>query len=283
MIWAAVAFGLYLVVGAVVYLMQDALVFPGAWRTKGPVPQIAGVATERVVVSDTVEVRIAVAEADAPRAVVVHFTGNYEDLRDGIYHARMWQSIGLTAVVMEYPGYGESLGSLRVDTVLEAAEAVAEYADGLAEQCGGVPVIVSGNSLGTFAAVHVAAAQVSRGFGIEGVVLTAPPGDLRGVAQAQYPWLPARWLLRHRFDAIAKAPNVRVPGLILHGARDRVAPIEFGGRLAAAWGSAGAEFVRLEDGFHDFDPLVGGHVERFVATVVGGATPGSDAPSGRPK
>jgi uncharacterized protein len=57
---------------------------------------------------------------------------------------------------------------------------------------------------------------------------------LADLARLHYPFLPAEWLLRHRFDSLAKIGRVGCPVLLIHGRRDQIAPYAMMDRLAAA-------------------------------------------------
>jgi pimeloyl-ACP methyl ester carboxylesterase len=74
---------------------------------------------------------------------------------------------------------------------------------------------------------------------VRGVVLISPYDSMVGMvalARHHYPFLPVRWLLRHRFDSIARAPGIRAPLLAIAGDRDAVVPPERSRRLFDAWG-----------------------------------------------
>jgi pimeloyl-ACP methyl ester carboxylesterase len=43
------------------------------------------------------------------------------------------------------------------------------------------------------------------------------------------------WVIKHPFDNLAKAPQIQVPVLVIHGDHDRVIPHDFGKRLAEAF------------------------------------------------
>jgi pimeloyl-ACP methyl ester carboxylesterase len=58
------------------------------------------------------------------------------------------------------------------------------------------------------------------------------------LAGHHYPFLPVRWLLRHRFDSIGRAPGIRTPLLAIAGERDEVIPPGSSRRLYDAWGGA---------------------------------------------
>ena len=50
----------------------------------------------------------------------------------------------------------------------------------------------------------------------------------------RFPWLPARYFVRHRFDNLSKLPLIHRPVFITHGTADRVIPFSQGERLFAA-------------------------------------------------
>jgi fermentation-respiration switch protein FrsA (DUF1100 family) len=54
------------------------------------------------------------------------------------------------------------------------------------------------------------------------------------MAQKQYPWLPARWLVRNRFESLDKIASCPMPILIAHGTADEFVPFAQGERLFAA-------------------------------------------------
>jgi pimeloyl-ACP methyl ester carboxylesterase len=70
------------------------------------------------------------------------------------------------------------------------------------------------------------------------------------LAGLHYPLLPARWLLRHRFDSIARAPGIRAPLLAIAGDRDEVVPPGSSRRLYDAWGGP-KRWVAIPEANHD--------------------------------
>jgi pimeloyl-ACP methyl ester carboxylesterase len=225
-----------------VYALQDVLVFPGAARGAAvETPVVQGVSVDWLVCPDGSRFRYATAEADAPRAVLLLFLGNGEDLRSGVPKAEELTGYGAISVVPEYPGYGESEGRPSVASLYACAEAAAAYAGGIAAERG-LPLVVVGTSLGSFPAVYLA----SRGIG-DRLLLAAPPTSIAEAGARRYPWLPVRSLIRHRFDSLALAPDVRCPTLVVHGDRDDIVPMDMGERLARA---LRGEFIRVEGHGH---------------------------------
>jgi len=58
--------------------------------------------------------------------------------------------------------------------------------------------------------------------------------SLVDTASYHYPWVPVRFLLRHRYDSIAKIDRVTIPKLFAHAPDDPVIPHAHGRRLYEA-------------------------------------------------
>ena len=90
-------------------------------------------------------------------------------------------------------------------------------------------VLLYGGSLGCAVATDLACRRPRRG-----LVLVSPFTSIPDMAQKQFPWLPGRWLVRQRFDSLAKIGCCRVPVFIAHGTADRLIPFAQGERLYQA-------------------------------------------------
>ena len=67
------------------------------------------------------------------------------------------------------------------------------------------------------------------------LVLVTPFDSITAVAQRHYPFLPVRWLLRHRFDSLSRAGAIAVPALTLIAGRDTIIPPVHAERLYERW------------------------------------------------
>ncbi len=98
------------------------------------------------------------AQNEEPRAYVLEFCGNAtraEWIAD--YVPSRWRNYPVETWVMSYPGVGGSEGRARMSAVAPGALGVYDY---LAQRHR--PIFVEGNSLGTTAALSVAARRCSR-------------------------------------------------------------------------------------------------------------------------
>jgi hypothetical protein len=219
-------------VGIVLLLVwqQDALVFPGAGRGDRGCGDLPAVRVVELVRSQGLRFRIAIAQSKgAPRAVAVLFVGNGEDLLSGANAATEMAEYEMEVIAVEHPGYGASQGLPSVASLLDAASVAGAYARVRADELH-LPLVAIGTSLGSFCAVHVAAeGRCDR------LLLRAPPASLLAAARARFWWLPVRLVLRHRFDNLGQAKNVRCPAMVVHGDQDRIVPLEQGAELVAAF------------------------------------------------
>ena len=65
-----------------------------------------------------------------------------------------------------------------------------------------------------------------------------------------FPYLPVRWLISIKYDALDKIRRIQTPKLIIHSANDEIIPFEMGQQLFQS--AAGPkEFYRLRGGHND--------------------------------
>ena len=87
-------------------------------------------------------------------------------------------------------------------------------------------IVLYGESLGTGVAVAMAAER-----NVAGLVLETPFSSIAEVANSRYWFVLAKWLVRDRYDSMARIGKVRAPILLFHGDADNTIPIRFGERL----------------------------------------------------
>lgn len=260
--------GGYLAVVLLVWWQQERLVFPGAGRGARDV-DAPGARIERLSGYGGKSFRVVELGVERPAGVLLWFVGNGEDLRSAAWRAKELSGHGVTVIAPEYPGYGDSEGEPGVAAFLANAEIVGRYARDRAA-ASGVPLRLGGSSIGSFSAVHLAA----QGYG-DRLVLRAPPTTMADAAAARFGWLPVRALLRHPFDNVGKAHEVRVPTLVVHGDADTVVPLDLGRRLAAALAGPTAVVVVRAAGHNDLAlGALSGVAERVGPFVRGEPLPG---------
>ena len=173
---------------------------------------------------DGVVLRGWVANPGRARAVV-YFGGNGESVQDNRPLFERWLP-GHSVYLVAYRGYGASDGQPSQPALLADALAIFDHVQRAHPRH---PVSLVGRSLGSGVASHVASQRP-----IGRLALVTPFDSLAAVAQAHYPWLPVRWLLRERYDSVAALAGYRGPVLVVRAGRDEVVPSANTDRLVAA-------------------------------------------------
>ena len=204
-----------------------------------------------------------------PRVHLLYCHGNAGNITGRLGVARRLVQLGASVFLFDYRGYGKSEGSPTEQGVLADARAARiEFARraGISEE----QVVLLGRSLGGGVAVDLAAKE-----GARGLILESTFTDLPDVARVQFPFFPARWLLRSRFDSIGKIAAYQGPLLQYHGTDDQIVPIALGKKLfAAASGVEGEQkemYVKPGGDHNEQPPLEYYEVmDRFFDRLPGG-------------
>ncbi|MBW2457195.1 MAG: alpha/beta hydrolase [Deltaproteobacteria bacterium] len=209
------------------------------------------------------------------RRSLVFFHGNGETIGDSIGLAVELHRRGLGFVAVEYRGYGSSPATGPSEDGLYAdADAVLRTlaSEGLAA----ADVTLWGSSLGSGVAVEMA----TRGHGSR-LLLSTPYTSIPRVAQRLVPVIPMGWVVGDRYDNLAKAPEIDLPTLIIHGDADRLVPYDHGVTLSRA--IAGARLITVAGAGHNDWLALGGDglVDEIVQFVTEPVDPPGDASESR--
>jgi fermentation-respiration switch protein FrsA (DUF1100 family) len=179
---------------------------------------------------------------DAPVVLFLH--GNGGNVSHRLEKLAALRDIGADTLIIDYRGYGRSSGTPSESGLY--ADALAAY-DWLTKSRRVDPkrIVVYGESLGTAAAVHLATEAKTAG-----VIVESGFTSLTEVAQGMFPFLPVRWILKHRFNSIDKVSRIDAPLLILHSRQDELFEMSHPERLLAAAQSP-KRLVEMQGGHND--------------------------------
>ena len=138
---------------------------------------------------------------------------------------RLHEQLGQAVLIFDYPGYGRSTGQPSEPGCYAAADAAYNWLTQTQE----IPpkrVLLYGLSLGGGVAVDLASRRPNRA-----LILVSTFTSIPDMAQREYPWLPARLLVRNRFESLAKIASCHLPILIAHGTADELIPFTQAERL----------------------------------------------------
>ncbi len=205
-------------------------------------PQVGGATLWRLP-AERGDVIALFAPPSGAKPVIVGFHGNGEELVDLAPLARALIDRGFGVLFVEYPGYGLAAGQQTTEhAIYDAAERALRELD--EQGYGAGDVVLLGQSLGTGVAVEMAArARGAR------LVLISPYTSMADVVRRYVPFLPVGFVVRDRYETLAKASNVEVPTLVVHGGKDKLIPADMGRQVAQR--IAGARLEILEDAAHN--------------------------------
>jgi len=152
---------------------------------------------------------------------ILRFYGNADRAdRWPAWEAEMWNDRAVEIWGTNYPGFGGSTGPARLSRIGPAA--LTAY-DEMKRDAAGRPIVVFGTSLGSTAALHVAAHRP-----VAGLILHNPPA-MRQMILRQFGWWNL-WLLAgplaaqipRELDSVANAKAVHVPAIFLLAERDEI-------------------------------------------------------------
>ena len=163
-----------------------------------------------------------------PWPLVIYFGGNAEEVS---WLLPEWSRRSDWAVLLvNFRGYGLSGGNPSEKALCRDALALYDRVTRRGD-VDRARVVSFGRSLGTGIATYLAAQRP-----IAGVVLVSPYDSLAQVAHGVYPFLPVGMLLRHCFESVTRAPQIKTPLLALVAARDTLIRPERSQGLVQAWG-----------------------------------------------
>lgn len=216
----------WIILIAVMYLGQRSMMyFPDHSQPQPGDHGLPQVECIRIAVDETVEI---LAWWHPPvndtHPVLVYFHGNAGHIGERDYKVREIVEAGYGLLLATYR-YNAGAGGKASEQALlsDARRAIAYVRDrGISEQ----RIVLYGESLGTGVAVAMATEH-----NVCGLILETPYTSIADVAHSRYWFAFAKWLVRDRYDSLARIGKVSAPILLFHGDADRTIPIRFAERL----------------------------------------------------
>ncbi len=207
-------------------LFQGWLIFQPRKRLQGD-PTVIGLPYVDVWLRSSDDVRIHgwYIPSDRQGKTLLFFHGNAGNISHRLDSLAIFHDLGLNTLIVDYQGYGNSEGKPSEKTFYLDGNAAWNYLTGELNIPYG-DIIVFGRSLGGAVAIELAS-RYSPG----GIILESSFSDMAEVASEHFPFLPIRWLLRHRFDLSEKIKWIECPALVIHSPNDEIIPFRFGERL----------------------------------------------------
>lgn len=235
----------WLLLSLLLFVFQEHYVFFPS-RHIVATPDVAGLDYEPVSIRSSNGNRISgwYVPAIEARGVVLFLHGNAGNISHRLHSLEIFHDLGLTTLIIDYQGYGESEGKPSEEATYADAEAAWNY---LTLERGYSPerIIIFGRSLGGAVAAWLGA-RVTAG----GVILESTFTSARDVARKYYWYLPVDIILRIHYPAEKYVAAIDSPLLIVHSVDDEIIPFEHGKRLLAAAG-LNADLLEIHGGHND--------------------------------
>ena len=157
--------------------------------------------------------------------VFLFFHGNKSNIADSLEYAMSFYSLGCDTLLIDYRGYGFS----RKESFTPCEQSVYEDAlialNYLVKQRNieSNRIILYGHSLGSGVAIEIA----KRFPDIAALIVEGAFTSILDMSslKRRFKIFPIKWLLRDKFDNLAKISSLKVPILLLHGSEDTTVPL----------------------------------------------------------
>jgi pimeloyl-ACP methyl ester carboxylesterase len=225
---------------AMVYLLQDRMIFPGSATQGSPQAVVhARAGAELLELATSRHERVAALYGSAllpdgrahpaamSRRALVYFYGNAMCLAYAEPEFDRFRRLGLNVLIPDYLGYGMSGGKASETGCRETAETA--YQTLLARGFPPSRIIAGGWSLGGAVAIDLASRRQ-----VGGLIAFSTFTSTHDMALSICPLPLPRWFFVHKFESQRKLAAVTCPVLLGHGRRDPLVPFSMFERMAAA-------------------------------------------------
>lgn len=181
--------------------------------------------------------------ADGPKGTIIFSHGNAGTIADRLESVEDFRWLGFDVLIYDYGGYGKSDGSPSESRCRADIRAAWDYV--IEQGTSPSDIVLFGRSLGAGPTSWLATQVQPRS-----VIIESPFMSVGRMAQETFPYLPARWLVRDKFDNATHVPRIKSPLLVVHSREDEVIPFHHGERVFAA-ASGPKQFLEIHGGHND--------------------------------
>ena len=166
--------------------------------------------------------------AEIPRGTLLFCHGNAGNLSHRVEIIEIFNKLNLNVFIFDYRGYGRSLGSPSEQGLYRDAQAAYQYLLSR-NDIDKDKIVIYGKSIGANVAINLASK-------VSAACLISESGftSAYDMGKKLFPYLPIKWIITTKFDAIEKIKRINIPKLIIHSQNDEIVPFKLGEKLFEA-------------------------------------------------
>lgn len=177
------------------------------------------------------------------RPLVIYMHGNAGNRSGRGPWYQVMDFVGADVLAIDYPGYGDSDGTINEGALEASCDAAWTYAT---QTLGYQPsqIVIGGTSLGGAAAVYLCAKTCEDGTPPAALFVVATFSSMVDVGSSLYWWLPVRAVLVDRFPSDQRAAKITCPVVVMHGDKDTLVKQDLGKKLFDAFPESSAGGIK---------------------------------------
>lgn len=178
------------------------------------------------------------------RLTVLFLHGNAGNLSNRVEIINLLNNLKVNVFIVDWRGYGKSKGTPHEQGLYQDALGAYNY---LVKEKNIRPdsIVVYGKSLGAVVAVDLAS-KVE----VKGLIFDSGFTCARDLVRRFYPYFPAQYFLKVKYDSLAKISKISCPKLIIHSEDDEIIPFKLGKRIFEA-ATLPKQFMQLKGGHNE--------------------------------
>ncbi|HIJ59686.1 MAG TPA: alpha/beta hydrolase [Nitrospirae bacterium] len=235
----------YLILIIFVYFFQDKLLYIPD-RQLIAKPSDAGLYYEEIILTtnDNISLKGWFIPSKENKYVVIFSQGNAGNRSYRIEKIKILNEIGLSVLIYDYRGYGDSEGKPNETGTYLDAVAGWQYLVNI-KGINTEKIILYGESLGSAVSVELA-----RRLPCSAIILEGAFTSLNELAEKFFPYLPAKFLSKYDYDSLSKINSLKMAKLFIHSDKDDIVPYDMGKRLFDK-ATETKKFLTLSGGHND--------------------------------
>lgn len=246
----------------IVFGEREVMYWPQRWHMQTPLAAgLKGVSESELITPDGHRLVVWSTPPKPGAPTILYFHGNGEPLAFRALRIARFQNEGWGVFMFAYRGFDRSSGAPSEAAII--ADARLAYDSLKAQGLAARDIVLFGESLGANVALQVAMSRDALC-----IVLDAPFTSMVETWK-QFAWfLPVESLLKDRYDSLRIVGRLRLPLLVLHGAKDPLIGVRLGRTLYAA-APEPKRLVVFANGHHTDLLRLGGveEIRRFLAEL----------------